>query len=95
MPLTRSVQRRSQQIRQQIATRTEKDYYHCPRCQKLFSQYHGAHKCHIKSCIAKFKAQAQEESLSKAEWIETPTPEPYTPVLTGEEMNAEDFGSGV
>ena len=95
MPLTRSVQRRSQQIRQQIATHTGKDYYHCPRCQKLFSQYHGAHKRHIKSCIAKFKAQAQEESLSKTEWIETPTPEPYTPVLTGEEMNAEDFGSGV
>ena len=47
--------------------------------------YHGSHKCHIKSCEAKYTASAREEARLQVEWIETPTPDPYTPVPTDDE----------
>jgi len=92
---TRSSRRQSQRVRQQLATHAEQDYYDCPRCGKLFPRYHGSHKRHIRSCIAKCEAQAQREAKSQAERIETPTPEPYTPIFTDTEMDAEDLSTGV
>ena len=93
MHSTRSAQRRSQRTRQQTATRIDEDYYHCPHCQKLFSRYHGSHKRHITSCVAKYEARVQEKARIEAERIETPTPDPYTPVLSDEEMEVEDVGT--
>ena len=95
MHFTCSTQRQSQQTRQHIVTHNKQDYYDCPHCQKLFPQYHGSHKCHIKLCIAKFQARAQEEARSRAEWIETPTPEPYTPIPTDAETDNEDLETSV
>jgi len=95
MRSTRSTQRQSQRTRQRIATYTERDYYDCPRCRKLFLRYHGSHKRHIRTCTAKHKAQAEKEARSQAERIETPTPDPYTPVPTDTEMEVEDIGTGV
>jgi len=37
----------------------------------------------------------QEEARLQAEQVETPTPDPYTPVLTDAEMDLEDVGTGV
>jgi hypothetical protein len=34
------------------------------------------------------------QSRSRVEWVETPTPDPYTPVLTDTEMDVEDVGTG-
>ena len=90
---TWSTQRQSQWTRQQISTHAERDYYNCPRCKKLFLRYHGSHKRHIRTCIAKYKALEQKER-SQAEWIETPTPDPYTPIPTDAEMDAEDTATG-
>ena len=55
--------------------------------------YHGSHKRHIKSCEAKYTASAREEARLQVEWIETPTPDPYTPVPTDDEMGAEDLAA--
>ena len=92
---TRSTQRQSQRTRQRIAAHAERDYYNCPRCQRLFLQYHGSHKRHIRSCTAKYEARVQKEARSQAERIETPTPDPYTPVLTDTEVDVEDIGTSV
>lgn len=95
MQSTRSAQRRSQRTRKQIATHAENDYYNCPRCKKLFPRYHGSHKRHIKSCVAKCNARAQEEAARQAEQVETPTPELYTPVLTDDERDDEGVSIGM
>ena len=92
---TRSTQRQSQRTRQQVARHTEKDYYDCPRCRKLFPRYHGSHRRHIRSCIAKHKIRAWEAARSQAGWIETPTPDPYTPILSDAEMDTGDVGTSV
>jgi len=92
---THSTQQWSQHTRQQIAKHAEKDYYDCPCCQRLFPQYHGSHKRHIRSCIAKYRIWALEEARSQAERIETPTPDPYTPILSDAEVDMEDIGTGV
>jgi uncharacterized C2H2 Zn-finger protein len=74
----------------------EKDFYDCPLCGKLFERRRGAHKRHMRSCIAKHEARVREEARSLAERIETPTPDPYTPILAqGAEMDVEDAGTGV
>ena len=82
-----SSQRRSQRTRKQALNRVEDDFYDCPRCRKLFARYHGSHKRHIKSCEAKYAALEQEEGRLWAERIETPTPDPYTPVCTDAEID--------
>ena len=87
--LTRATQRRSQRTRKQAATLIKDDFYECPRCQKLLTRYHESHKRHIASCEAKYTALAQEEARLHAERVETPTPEPYSPVLTDTEMDDE------
>ena len=95
---SRATQRQSQRTRKRIAAHVKDDYYDCPRCRKLFTRYHGSHKRHIISCEAKYTALAQEEAKSRAERVETPTPDPYTPVLTDVEIDAEDAedtGAGV
>jgi len=92
---TRSAKRQLQRARQQLATQINKDFYHCPLCGKLFGRHRGAHKRHIRSCIAKHEAHVQEEARLRAERVETPTPDPYTPVLTDAEMDLEDVGTGV
>ena len=53
-------------------------------------RYHGSHRRHIKSCQAKHAALAQEEARLQAEQVETPTPDPYTPVHSDTEMDVED-----
>ena len=88
---TRSTQRQSQRTRRKIATHAEKDYYDCPRCRKLFPRYHGSHKRHVRSCITKHRIRAWEVARSQAERIETPTPDPYTPVLSDAEMDSGDI----
>jgi uncharacterized C2H2 Zn-finger protein len=88
---TRSTQRQSQRTRKQIVTRVEDNFYGCPRCGRLFTLYHGSHKRHINSCKAKYAAQAQEAARLQAERIETPTPDPYTPISTDIEMDSEDM----
>jgi len=95
MRFTRSTQRQSQRTRQQIVAHNKRDYYDCPRCRKLFPRYHGSHKRHIRSCIAKHEARVQEEARFQAERIETPTPDPYSPVLTDAEIDTEDVGTGM
>ena len=92
---TRLAQRRSQRTRQQVAAHAEQDFYDCPRCHNLFLRYHGSHKRHIRSCIAKHEAQVQKEARSRAERVATPTPEPYTPTITDAEMDNEDTSIGV
>jgi uncharacterized C2H2 Zn-finger protein len=94
MRSTRSTKRQSQRTRRRLATQVERDFYDCPRCGKLFERRRGAHKRHIKSCIAKHEAHAQEKVRSRVERVETPTPDPYTPVLTDTEMDVEDVGTG-
>ena len=37
----------------------------------------------------------QEKARIEAERIETPTPDPYTPVLSDEEMEVEDVSTGM
>ena len=87
---THLTQRQSQRVRRQIAICVNNDFYDCPRCRKLFTRYHGAHKHHIKSCEAKYAAQVEEEARSLAERIRTPTPDPYTPIPTDIEVDSED-----
>lgn len=86
---TRSTQRLSQRTRKQAATLVKDDFYECPRCRKLLTCYHGSHRRHIPSCEAKYAALAWEKARLLVERVETPTPEPYTPVLTGTEMDTE------
>ena len=87
---TRLTQRLSQRTRKQAATLVKDDFYECPRCWKLLTRYHGSHRRHIPSCEAKYAALAQEKARLLAEQVETPTPEPYTPVLTDMEMDTRD-----
>jgi hypothetical protein len=53
-------------------------------------QYHSSHKRHIKSCEARCEALVQEEAGLQIRRVETPTPDPYTPILTDAEMNTEN-----
>jgi len=91
---TRSTRRRSQRTCQQIATHTQRDYEECPWCHKLFSIYRSSSIRHIKPCKAKYEARAREEARSQAEQIATPTPDPYTPVLSEVEMDVDDVDIG-
>ena len=43
----------------------------------------------------KYEARAQQEERSWANRITTPTPEPYTPILTDVEEDIEDASTGV
>jgi hypothetical protein len=84
---TRSTQRQSQRSRKRVAVHAKDDFYECPRCRNFYMLYHGSYKRHARTC--KVDHVAQEEVL-QAQRVETPTPEPYTPVLTESEMDAED-----
>jgi len=83
---TCSTQWQSQRTRQQIAIHAQRDYEECPWCHKLFSTYRGSSIRHIKPCKAKYNTRAHEEARSRAEQIRTPTPDPYTPVLSEVEI---------
>jgi len=85
---TRSSQRQSQRTRQQIVTRAV-DFYECPQCRGLFTLYHGSYKRHTKSCEAKYAARAREDARLCAERIDTPTPDPYSPVPTDIEVGVD------
>lgn len=92
MPATRSTakqQRKTQNIRQNIARRDQGNYFQCPSCHGLFSRYHNAHKRHIRLCKARDQALKDEEARILEE-RDTPTPEPYTRV-----SSSEDLGFGL
>ena len=91
---THSAQRRSQRTRQQIITHAQRDYTECPWCHKLFSIYRGSSTRHIEPCKAKYEARVREEARARAERITTPTPDPYTPVLSEAEMDIDDISIG-
>jgi len=91
---TGSTQRQSQQTRQQIAIHAQRDYEECPWYHKLFLTYHGSSIRHIEPCKAKYNTRAHEEARSQAERIRTPTPDPYTPVLSEVEMDVDDVDIG-
>ena len=93
MRFTRSTKRQSQRTRQQLAAQITKDYYDRTLCGKLFEQRHGAHKRHMRSCISKHEARVREEAMLQAERIETPTPDPYSPILSDAEVAVEDTGT--
>lgn len=92
---TRSTQRRSQRTRQRITAHAHRDYEECPWCHKLFSIYRGSQTRHIKPCKVKYEARVREEARSRAERIETPTPDPYTPILSDVEMETDDISTGM
>lgn len=90
----RPPQRRSQRTRQQITEHTRRDYEECPWCHRLFSTYRSSHTRHIEPCKAKHETRAREEAMSRAERVDTPIPDPYTPVLSDVEMDTEDASTG-
>ena len=94
MCLTHSAKRQSQQTRQRLATHTEKDFYDCPLCGRLFKRRRGTHKRHIRSCIAKHEARVREDARTRAERVEIPTPDPYTAILTSTEIDDGSTGTG-
>jgi hypothetical protein len=92
MPATRSTakhQRKTQNIRQNIARQDLGNYYRCSLCHGLFSRYHNAHQRHIELCEARTQALKDEEARILEERY-TPTPEPYTRL-----SSSEDFGFGL
>ena len=92
---TRSTQRRSQRTRERMTVPARKDYEECPWCHKLFSVYRSSYTRHVRPCKVKYEAQVQEAARAQAERIETPTPEPYTPLFSDIETDNEDIGIGV